>query len=238
MQNKKTLLIRLLGIYITLFIVLAASIVHNLMGDFSRGMDEGYHIGENIAKSWMEGKPRKIFMLSNIPIENDHEALNPKVFQCDSRRLHTQIASVNLLVDEQVDNKSQIASIFSAIGGNIWFFLLAMGCMVFYLAIVVLMFMIIHSLRKSIREERTLDKHNVWYLRVIGLLIIAAEITESFIQWCMSRKAAEMLAGAGMTVDTDFHISTMMIIMSLLILFAAEVFAIGQRLSEEQKLTI
>lgn len=36
-------------------------------------------------------------------------------------------------------------------------------CPLLYLAIIVLMFVIIHSLRRSIREERTLDKRNVWY---------------------------------------------------------------------------
>ena len=54
----------------------------------------------------------------------------------------------------------------------------------------------------------------------------------------MSRRAAELLAGNGYAVDTGFHVSYSMVIMGILILFAAEVFAIGQNLSEEQKLTI
>ena len=49
--------------------------------------------------------------------------------------------------------------------------------------------------------------------------------------------AAELLAGNGYAVDTGFHVSYSMVIMGILILFAAEVFAIGQNLSEEQKLT-
>ena len=52
------------------------------------------------------------------------------------------------------------------------------------------------------------------------------------------RRAAELLAGNGYAVDTGFHVSYSMVIMGILILFAAEVFAIGQNLSEEQKLTI
>jgi len=54
----------------------------------------------------------------------------------------------------------------------------------------------------------------------------------------VERRAAELLAGSGYTVDAGFHVSYAMIIMGILILFAAEVFAIGQNLSEEQKLTI
>ena len=54
----------------------------------------------------------------------------------------------------------------------------------------------------------------------------------------VERRAAELLAGNGYAVDTGFHVSYSMVIMGILILFAAEVFAIGQNLSEEQKLTI
>ena len=54
----------------------------------------------------------------------------------------------------------------------------------------------------------------------------------------LNSRAAELLAGSGYTVDAGFHVSYAMIIMGILILFAAEVFAIGQNLSEEQKLTI
>ena len=41
MQNKKTLLQRLLVIYITFFIVLVASIAHSVLTDFTRGAAEG-----------------------------------------------------------------------------------------------------------------------------------------------------------------------------------------------------
>ena len=54
----------------------------------------------------------------------------------------------------------------------------------------------------------------------------------------VERRAAELLAGSGYTVNTEFRISYAMIIMGILILFAAEVFAVGQNLSEEQKYTI
>ena len=77
-----------------------------------------------------------------------------------------------------------------------------------------------------------------WYLRTIGLLTILAELISDTVNWAMNSRAAELLAGSGYTVDTGFHISYAMIIMGILILFAAEVFAIGQNLSEEQKYTI
>ncbi len=64
------------------------------------------------------------------------------------------------------------------------------------------------------------------------------ELIGNIVDWIMNRRAAVLLADSGFTVDTSFHFSYLMIIMGILILFAAEVFAIGQNLSEEQKLTI
>ncbi len=48
-----------------------------------------------------------------------------------------------------------------------------------YLAIIVQMYVIIHHrFARSIREERTLDKRNVWYLRAIGMLTIVTELMQ------------------------------------------------------------
>ena len=54
----------------------------------------------------------------------------------------------------------------------------------------------------------------------------------------MNGKAAELLAGTDIIIDTSFPISYWNILIGVLVLFTAEVFAIGYRLSEEQKLTI
>ena len=100
------------------------------------------------------------------------------------------------------------------------------------------MILIIRSLRRSIREERPLDRRNVRMLRTIGVLTILAELAQDFVNWRMAGRAAELLAGSGYAVQTGFGISYTNLIMGILVLFAAEVFAIGQNLSEEQKLTI
>ena len=101
-----------------------------------------------------------------------------------------------------------------------------------------MMILIIHSLRRSIRDERPLDKRNVWYLRLIGLLTILSEVISSLIGYAMNLQAERLLAGSKWMVASSFELSYSTIIMGILILFSAEVFAIGQNLSEEQKLTI
>ena len=217
MQNKKPLLQRLLVIYITFFIVLVASVAHGILPNFTRGAAEGVEMGNDIAEKWKSGIPRMIYMLSDIQITGQPG---------------------NTLAITSAPGASPLGLAFRSVGGSAWLYALVMLVPLLYLGIIVLMFVIIHSLRRSIREERTLDKRNVWYLRTIGLLTILAELISDTVNWAMNSRAAELLAGSGYTVNTEFRISYAMIIMGILILFAAEVFAVGQNLSEEQKYTI
>ena len=237
MQNKKTLLQRLLVIYITFFIVLVASIAHNVVTDFSRGVTDGTELGEDIAQKWSAGNPRMIYMLDTRIVKTPETYIEIPS-ETPGREIRAQIRRLQLLVEQDAPGASPLSLAFHSIGGSGWLYFMVLLCPLFYLVIVIFMFMIIHSLRRSIREERTLDKKNVWYLRIIGLLTIASELISDLVDWIMSRKAAEILIPQGYTVDTNFHVSYSIIIMGILILFAAEVFAIGQNLSEEQKLTI
>lgn len=237
MQNKKSLLQRLLVIYITFFIVLVASIAHGFLPNFTRGFSEGTQMGNDILKNWNSGTPRMIYMLESIPVRDQ----DPVTVASDSKQAHSVTARVdrlNLTVERDAPGISVMGLAFSSIGGSPWLYATVMLGLLFFLAIIVLMFLIIHSLRRSIREERALDSRNVWLLRTIGLLTILTELLQDIVNWRMARQAADLLAGSPYNVDTGFQVSYPTIIMGILILFAAEVFAIGQNLSEEQKLTI
>ena len=229
MQNKKSLLQRLLVIYITFFIVLVASIAHGILPNFSRGAAEGAELGNDIAEKWKSGVPRMIYMLGDIRVTGQPETA-VEIAAAPGVEIKANVRKLALVVEQNAPGTSPLGLAFRSIG--------VMLCPLLYLAIIVLMFVIIHSLRRSIREERTLDKRNVWYLRAIGMLTIVTELISDTVDWVMNSRAAELLAGSGYTVDAGFHVSYAMIIMGILILFAAEVFAIGQNLSEEQKLTI
>ncbi|WP_290540780.1 DUF2975 domain-containing protein [Alistipes sp.] len=237
MQNKKSLLQRLLVIYITFFIVLAASIAHGILPNFSRGAAEGVELGNNIAEKQKAGSPRMIYMLDDIRVTQQPETA-VDITPAPGMEIKANIRKLGLVVEQNAPDASLLGLAFRSIGGSIWLYALVMLCPILYLAIIVLMFVIIHSLRQSIREERALDKRNVCYLRAIGVLTILTELISDTVDWAMNRRAAELLAESGYTVDAGFHVSYAMIIMGILILFAAEVFAIGQNLSEEQKLTI
>lgn len=237
MQNKKSLLQRLLVIYITFFIVLAASIAHGILPNFTRGAAEGVELGQDIAEKWKSGIPRMIYMLGDIRVTEQPENA-VAIASVPGVEINANILKLGLIVEQDAPGTSPLGLAFRSVGGSGWLYALVMLVPLLFLAIIVLMFVIIHSLRRSIREERTLDKRNVWYLRAIGMLTIASELIGDAVNWVMNSRAAELLAGSGFTVDTGFHVSYSIIIMGILILFAAEVFAIGQNLSEEQKLTI
>ena len=237
MQNKKSLLQRLLVIYITFFIVLVASIAHGILPNFSRGAAEGAELGNDIAEKWKSGVPRMIYMLGDIRVTGQPETA-VEIAAAPGVEIKANVRKLALVVEQNAPGTSPLGLAFRSIGGSAWLYALVLLCPLLYLAIIVLMFVIIHSLRRSIREERTLDRKNVWYLRIIGLLTIASELITDLVNWVMSQRTAEILTRHGYVVDTSFQVSYSIIIMGILILFAAEVFAIGQNLSEEQKLTI
>lgn len=238
MQNKKSLLQRLLVIYITFFIVLVASIAHGFLPGFTKGYSEGTQIGDDIVKSWMSGTPRMVYMLSNVPINRSPRNEIALEGIAAGRSVEARIGTLSLTVEEDAPGATVMGIAFSSIGGSPWLYALTMLNLLAFAAIIVLMFLIIHSLRRSIREEHTLDKRNVWMLRTIGLLTILTELFRDTVNWRMADRAAELLAGSGYAVETGFQISYSTVIMGILVLFAAEVFAIGHNLSEEQKLTI
>lgn len=235
MQDKKPLLQRLLLIYITFFIALAASLLHGFLPDFSRGYREGNAVGEDIMKSWLSGTPRQIYLLGDIPVKNE-EAFD--IAGDENTTVEARVTKLALTVNRSAPEASIAGIAFSSIGGSPWFYLASLTEVLCMAAIIVSMFLIIRSLRRSIRRELPLDRRNVALLRTIGALTIASELLRGFVDWRLTVQASRLLAGSGYDVDTTMHVTYTTLIMGILVLFAAEVFAIGQSLSEEQKLTI
>lgn len=237
MQNKKSLLQRLLVIYITFFIVLVASIAHGILPNFSRGAAEGAELGNDIAEKWKSGVPRMIYMLGDIRVTGQPETA-VEIAAAPGVEIKANVRKLALVVEQNAPGTSPLGLAFRSIGGSAWLYALVMLCPLLYLAIIVLMFVIIHSLRRSIRDELPLNSRNIGRTRLIGALIIFAEVCRAVSLWLMNGKAAELLVGTDIIIDTSFPISYWNILIGVLVLFTAEVFAIGYRLSEEQKLTI
>ena len=151
MQNKKSLLQRLLVIYITFFIVLVASIAHGILPNFTRGAAEGVEMGNDIAENWKSGIPRMIYMLSDIQITGQPEN-TVEVEAAPGMKISASIKRLGMVVEQDAPGSSVLALAFRSVGGSAWLYALVMLVPLLYLGIIVLMFVIIHSLRRSIRE--------------------------------------------------------------------------------------
>ena len=110
--------------------------------------------------------------------------------------------------------------------------------MMTYAAIFFILFVIIGSLRKSIRNDDVFRKSNIALTRAIGILLIAASLLFSLMSWLEARAAAPYFAGSPYAINTAFPFNFGEIIMGVLIFIIAEIFSISSTLSEEQKLTI
>lgn len=236
MKNKTTYLKRLLAIYVAFFAVLLAWMTLEVAPEFSQGIQEGTQLGNELIAEWAQNTPQAIYHFETIPVNAPASAL---IETADStRRVISHTTSLSLEVYEPLGDHSVWWAAFASICGSPWIYALMLLGSLIYVVIIVLMWYIIRSVRRSIREEQPLAKSNVWNLRAIALLVIATDLIGRIVNWLVTRNAAEMLAGSDYQVNTSFNIGFETLIVGLIILFAAEVMAIGRDLGEEQKLTI
>lgn len=235
-MNRTSYLRRLLAIYIALFAVLIVSFVAEVIPGMTQGVKEGTELGSELAEVYDSPDPRSIYMLWNIPIRQSESLAidNPNA----EREITGFISNLTMQVKEPSSERTPMQLAFAAIGNSPWIYALMILSAMAYPAIVVLMFLIIRSVRHSIREQQPLGNANAILLRTIALLTILSEIFNSIGSWLMVRRASEVLVGTAYTVDTTFQLNYGVLVMGILLLFAAEVFKIGRDLGEEQRLTI
>lgn len=236
MQHKSTYLRRLLAIYIAFFVVLIVGLTLDVAPGVLQGMKAGTSMGQDLSAQLGQSTPQSSYLLFNCPLQQP-EAM-PIETTDTLRRVIALPSTMSFHVTEPAGNHSMWWYAFAAVGGSPWVYWMTVAASLSFLVIIVLMWLIIRSVRRSIREEIPLEKRNVWHLRLIALLTIFSELCNSFSAWMMNNRAAELIADSAYTVNTSFQVSYATLIMGLLILFAAELTAIGRDLGEEQKLTI
>lgn len=236
MQNKTTYLKRLLAIYIAFFVVLIAGLAFDVAPGFRQGLEAGTTMGQDLNAQLNQTTPQSSYLLFNCPLRQPDAVI---LETADSiRRVTAFPSTMTFRITEPAGNHSMWWHAFATVGGSPWVYWMMVAASLAFLVIIVLMWLIIRSVRRSIRQEMPLAKSNVWRLRVIALLTIFSEICNSLSNWMMNHRAAELVADAAYTVNTAFQFNYPTLIMGLLILFAAELTAIGRDLGEEQKLTI
>lgn len=229
---------RLMAIYIIFLIVLGIGFVHGFSIKFIKGFTVGAEMGAQMANRWEAGNKSYTFNFNSIPTQAVYDTLQTTSNDPSIENIRVCTEEIDLQVQKISHSDSPIAAAFRVIGDNSSLYISMIIFLLSRLAIIILMAVIINSLRKSIRDEQTLSPHNILYSRIIGGLIIFSELLLSTVNWIQQCNAAQLLEGSSIIVNPSFPISYWNLMMGILIIFTAEVFAIGQQLSEEQKYTI
>ena len=239
MENKQNLRLRITILYIVYFAALLGGIIYNTGPAFKRGAKLGLETSTSLTSSWLDGgSMRSSIIYIGVPTDN----ITVNATQLDDER-NTSVTLMapkfDVVISQDADQNASLWDMtFVSVGGSIWVYLASLAMLGLYIVVFILIFFIIHSLRNSIRNDAPLAKKCVWYIRIIGLIIIVVDFIDAWAQWTMSCGAAPYLEAAGFAVDTSFTLNYYTLLLACLVIFSAEIFSIGSKLGEEQKLTI
>lgn len=227
MRTKQKILRRIRTFYILFFVVIVASVVLSVTGnDFMTGFND------SIRDTQLTGNKlhtKHLFSLVNRTADRDHDI--PVVVAPDSSIIaQARIQSFDLRIISTQKSGNNATTITSG--------LLMFAAIAAYLAIFIIIFIILNSLRSSVKTENVFERRNILFTRAIGILIICASVCLSLSSYCDAQYAATFMTGNSLVVNTSLSFTFSDIIMGILILFIAEVFAIGYDISQEQQFTI
>ncbi len=239
MQTKRSLKIRLMTIYVVYFVALIAGFAYNVMPALRHGANMGQNVSTEMMDGWFNGNHRLSKIFIGIPTLEPKEYASQELGDDRQTTVTAYASKFDIIVSQEADEGQPLTqAVMNVVGGSSMVYLLSLVLMVIYIAVFVFIFLIIHSLRKSVSSDSPLENRCTWYTRIIGILILAATIGDAVGQWYMNRQAADILAGTDLVVNTAFTLNYWNVLIAILVIFTAEVFAIGSKLGEEQKLTI
>lgn len=227
-MEKRAMNRRLLWICVGYFLVLGLAFMHSFMPMVGRAVRTGYNLAVEHNESWYLASVQPELFSSpwvEMPSASESVRLEGTLYE----------GFVNIIVDAEAQPEldAALALCDRAISTFDWLSMLS------WIAILILTALIINSLRKSVRDQQPLPQGNITLMRIIGGLIIFDQLCVAT-SYALSHKMVRMAASPEVAgyASTFSTIEYGQVILGLLILFAAEIFALGSRLSEEQKLTI
>jgi hypothetical protein len=96
----------------------------------------------------------------------------------------------------------------------------------------------LHRVFGTLRKGQPFIEANAWRLRRVAAAVIAGEVLRASMVAFNQFYARTHFAASGLLFDWSFNIDMFAIVLGLIILAIAEVFAAGTRLNEDQALTI
>jgi len=223
---KLTSLQRITALYVIFFVVLAIG-AFPLAEALSDGWKAGYNDAVKVRSSEMDGKSAEI--LYEIPVIYEGHAFDIPVYSKGGVEVNGRPAALDLEV--VTPDGSEI----KGLNGSMAFVVIS-GIM--YIAIVVIIFIILTSLHKSVKRGELMKKSVVARTRAIAVLLICASLSFSLSRYLENKALTGFLSGNGFSISIQFPFDFLQIGTGILIFVIAEIFAIGYKLSEEQRLTI
>lgn len=242
MNTKNALQQRILALYIAFFTVIIASFCFGTLGSgLAKGLRDGFRVSDQIVSEQADGNQNYwvgvYYDLPSADAEINIDLNAPA--STEGTHLKARINRVDLMVEKP--NTTLDGSIWKGLTelmGSPSIFICTWLLVIGYAVIVVMMFLIIRSVRRSVKSESVFDRKNFLRTRVIGILLIVCSFLSALINYLTVNKAAELLEGSCLTLNTSFSVDFWDVLMGILILLIAEAFAIGYDMSQEQKLTI
>lgn len=242
MNTKNALQQRILALYIAFFTVIIASFCFGTLGSgLAKGLRDGFRVSDQIVSEQADGNQNYwvgvYYDLPSADSEINIDLSTPTL--PDGANIKARINRVDLMVEKP--NTTLDGSLWKGLTelmGTPSIFICTWLLVIGYVVIVVMMFLIIRSVRRSVKSESVFDRKNFLRTRVIGILLIICSFLSALINYLTVKEAAQWLADSKFALDTSFSVNFWDVLMGILILLIAEAFAIGYDMSQEQKLTI
>lgn len=230
MRTQKQILRRIRILYYVFFVIVVISIIASAS---SRDFKTGFKAGSEMAATMKHNSlHQEKWQFHYLPDDTGNKGYDiPIIARPDSSlivRGRINMLDIKVQSHEPIGNKWTKAIIFSSLGLGI----------LLYGAVFIVLFIILNSLHRSSKTDNVFARSNISLTRWIGILLIGASILVRSGEYMEKLMAMELLKGTSYHIVPDIPIAFGELLTGILILFVAEIFAIGYDMSQEEQLTI
>lgn len=241
MRTKRQILSRIRILYYVFLVILVASIMVGVMNrDFRAGFREG---SEKANAFWneSEGTTRPVEKVTLPHVKRFHY-LETDLAHADYNIPVTVNADSSVVIKGRINmldiEVQSAAPLPRSMGKEILILVLVLLSTFSYLGVFVVLFMILNSLHKSGKTDHVFARANVSRTRLIGILLIAFSLLSELANYLEELSAAALLKDTAYAIVPGIPVAFGDLILGVMMLFVAEIFAIGYGMTEEEKLVI
>ena len=147
--------------------IVASFIFGTLGSDLSKGYNDGQRIGESIAANIRDNNNRSINLFYDLPNSNPDLELDVRNLNLpEGTEIKARVNKIDLIVESDNTDRSTLG-IMTSVTGSPMTLILSWILMLCYITVIVMFFLIILSLRRSIKSENPVQ---IFYQELIFFL--------------------------------------------------------------------